>query len=325
MKPAPNIARLVLDRLAELGLPSTLENYSRYFREITGAFPQAAPPGETSSPVADSEGPFSGHVSGLPVADSVFGLSVVEAARKIVDTVSQAADDLAKNIGDPNREIKPSPEILARAQEHKQILALLGSVIATANAMHRTVEQLIQARQALDQLRVELNANQALLHQDPLTGILNRRGMDDLLAREAARSRRVSGALAVAMIDLDHFKQINDSRGHSAGDRTLIHFVEVAKSMLRETDVLVRYGGEEFLVILPETDVASAEGVIERFKQAIAQTPLILEGKQISFTFSAGIAQLRAGENSHGLVLRADQALYEAKQAGRDCIIIAGP
>ena len=316
MKPAPNIARLVLDRLAELGLPSTLENYSRYFREITGASPQAAPPSETSSPVGDSEGPFSSHV---------FGLSVVEAARKIVDTVSQAADDLAKNIGDPNREIKPSPEILARAQEHKQILALLGSVIATANAMHRTVEQLIQARQALDQLRVELNANQALLHQDPLTGILNRRGMDDLLAREAARSRRVSGALAVAMIDLDHFKQINDSRGHSAGDRTLIHFVEVAKSMLRETDVLVRYGGEEFLVILPETDAASAERVVERFKQAIAQTPLILEGKQISFTFSAGIAQLRGGENSHGLVLRADQALYEAKQAGRDCIIIAGP
>lgn len=143
---------------------------------------------------------------------------------------------------------------------------------------------------------------------DELTGLPNRRAWDAELAREIARARRRQRALSVAMIDLDFFKDYNDSRGHQAGDRLLKEAAGAWRSALRESDLLTRYGGEEFAIALPDCGSDEALGLIERLRVV---TP---RGESCS----AGIATWEPHESAAELVGRADAALYEAKQAGRD-------
>jgi diguanylate cyclase len=125
------------------------------------------------------------------------------------------------------------------------------------------------------------------------------------------------------MADLDHFKSINDEYGHEAGDQMLVHFTMLMKSVMRKSDALVRFGGEEFTLILPETDSRGAIFVLGRLQQLMASTPLVYEGRRIQATFSAGVATLRADENGHALLRRADEALYGAKDSGRNIIRVA--
>jgi diguanylate cyclase len=178
-------------------------------------------------------------------------------------------------------------------------------------------------RETLERMSSELSETRQSLLEDSLTGAQNRRGMDVILSREVARAKRNENRLAVAMIDIDHFKQVNDTYGHDAGDRMLAHVSMIAKSVLRESDALVRYGGEEFLLILPDADIKGAEFVLDRLRIVIGRSPLMYNQKKIEVTFSGGLARLQEGENGHNLVLRADRALYDAKRAGRNCVRIA--
>jgi diguanylate cyclase (GGDEF)-like protein len=163
---------------------------------------------------------------------------------------------------------------------------------------------------------------------DPLTGTFNRRTFLDLAEKEIARARRSSTRLCLVMLDLDHFKSINDRFGHLAGDYVLKRFVEVTKLCLRQEDLLVRYGGEEFCVLLPDTDVESAAALAERIRIAIENSSFVYrEGKTdkaIQVTVSAGIAQLDddLSEEIGSLVSRTDEALYAAKEAGRNQVAI---
>jgi diguanylate cyclase (GGDEF)-like protein len=143
---------------------------------------------------------------------------------------------------------------------------------------------------------------------DDLTGLPNRRAWDTELAREMAQARRRENDLSVAMVDLDRFKDYNDSRGHQAGDRLLKEAAGAWRSALRESDLLTRYGGEEFAIALPDCDAREAHRLIERLR---AVTP---QGESCS----AGIATWDHSESAAEIVGRADVALYEAKQLGRD-------
>jgi diguanylate cyclase (GGDEF)-like protein len=146
-----------------------------------------------------------------------------------------------------------------------------------------------------------------LSQTDHLTGIANRARWDAELAREAARSDRSGAPLTVALIDLDHFKRINDELGHAAGDHLLKAAASAWQPALRLTDLIARYGGDEFGLLLPDTDVHAAREVIERMRCATSD----------AVSFSAGIAQRRTGEPTEELAARADEALYAAKRAGR--------
>ena len=159
-------------------------------------------------------------------------------------------------------------------------------------------------------------------NRDPLTAVLNRRGFAEVHAKENARARRSGATVAVMSIDLDFFKAINDRYGHAVGDLVLIDVAVVIGGVLRASDAVARFGGEEFVVLLSDTQQARAELVAQRIQQALRQ-PRPASGLP-AYTLSIGIAcQSHYGEELASLLLRSDQALYRAKQLGRDRIEIA--
>ena len=156
---------------------------------------------------------------------------------------------------------------------------------------------------------------------DSLTGALNRRAMEEAALRETARSIRHKRPLCMIVLDVDHFKQINDARGHAAGDRVLQRLVTGAKNMLRQNDLIARTGGEEFSILLPDTTALECIVAAERLRQAIEQIEVLFHGDPIRFTVSAGIAQLDASNGDwEAMMHRADTAMYVAKQHGRNAV-----
>lgn len=165
-----------------------------------------------------------------------------------------------------------------------------------------------------------------LARTDALTGVANRRHFLDVFAREYARAERYGTALACVLVDLDRFKQVNDDYGHLAGDHVLVAATRLLRQHLRQSDLLARYGGEEFVLILPETDTAGAHVVAERCRRSLAETPIDLgNGKSVTITGSAGIASMPHPRvrRVDDLLRLADDALAQAKNAGRNRIVLA--
>lgn len=159
---------------------------------------------------------------------------------------------------------------------------------------------------------------------DSLTGALNRRSLDEVLPREIARAQRHGDPLGIVMLDIDHFKAVNDLHGHHGGDEVLRAFARVVMSLLREEDLLFRYGGEEFAVLVPHTNAQGALCVAERIVAAIAAAPIQCGHSRISVTTSAGVAGLtRSTQDAAELTREADAALFEAKKGGRNRAVAA--
>jgi diguanylate cyclase len=179
------------------------------------------------------------------------------------------------------------------------------------------------AESKIRELESELEEISEKVREDALTGSLNRRGLDEALTRETARAERYGNALCVSVIDLDNFKKLNDNHGHHAGDEALVHLVKVVKALLRPSDSIGRYGGEEFVILLPETTLEAGKIVIERLQRELTKQFFLANNEKLLITFSAGVAQLRPGESESAVVQRADQAMYQAKQAGKNRVFIA--
>jgi len=175
--------------------------------------------------------------------------------------------------------------------------------------------------------RTEMETSQAVLRQaaatDALTELLNRRWMEPFLKRELARARREAKPVAFVMIDLDDFKQVNDTHGHQMGDQVLCHVAKTLGQRLRGSDLLIRYGGDEFLAVLPETGPADAAALAEALRGLLAAEPARLGGIVVPVRASFGVAAVDPTEESSDreVIHRADEALYEAKRAGRNCVV----
>jgi diguanylate cyclase (GGDEF)-like protein len=154
---------------------------------------------------------------------------------------------------------------------------------------------------------------------DPLTGVGNRRRLEQALAMEVSRADRSGGSLCAFMADLDHFKRVNDTHGHEAGDKVLASFGDVLRRRTRATDIVARFGGEEFVVLMPTTSLEVATAIAERIREVVAA--LHIEPLPEPITASFGVAERAAGEPGDGLLRRADVALYEAKRLGRNRVI----
>jgi diguanylate cyclase (GGDEF)-like protein len=195
--------------------------------------------------------------------------------------------------------------------------------------------ELLEAREALAAQNVELEQRVAertaelerLATTDALTGTRNRRYLIERAQQEIARSRRSARALSLGMLDLDRFKRINDRFGHAFGDTVLIGMCEVVARVLRPSDTLARFGGEEFVLLLPDTDAAGAYLVAERVRAAIAgMTPLTPEGRPVTVTASLGLSTLgHDADDLDGMLRNADEALYRAKADGRNRVVAAKP
>ena len=166
--------------------------------------------------------------------------------------------------------------------------------------------------------RLEVQQQKALL--DPLTGLPNRAAWCERLEVEQAKWQQTGEALAVAMLDLDHFKLINDSYGHLAGDKVLKIIAAELHKRLRSGDFIARFGGEEFVVLMPTTELQCGVDLMQNLRNAIQACPFHFKGQRVTVTVSCGIAAFRQGERSSAVIKRADQALYRAKEAGRNRI-----
>ncbi len=196
--------------------------------------------------------------------------------------------------------------------------ALIYSAYQISAWRNRMAEQRRALREALAQV-------QQLATRDSLTGLHNRRHMQDRLEHCAKRFERYGEGFAVVLIDLDHFKRINDVHGHKVGDQALQSFASAAQMVLRETDFLSRWGGEEFLFLLPATDAQKALVAVERLRESLKVCTISASVPELKLTFSAGVAVHDLPLPLHRTLERADQALYAAKQGGRDRSEVALP
>lgn len=193
------------------------------------------------------------------------------------------------------------------------MLVILLPAISLIAARLSSMRSRLQAQRA--KLTEALDEVKRLATHDELTGLFNRRYMLARLSQEKRRFRRNPHVFSVALIDLDHFKLINDARGHEAGDEVLCAFSKAVSSSLRDSDLIARWGGEEFLLLLPDTTLGQARATIERLQQVIHDIPTLNGG---TLTFSAGATEYRPDEKLTATVARADHAMYAAKAAGRN-------
>jgi len=161
------------------------------------------------------------------------------------------------------------------------------------------------------------------VQRDALTQLASRRHLLDILTQQLEQVQAKGGDLTVAMADLDHFKEINDTLGHLIGDRVLKEVAHRIATSVRDKDLIGRYGGEEFLLIFPETSLQVAQQVAERIRQHIARTPIHLPEHSIPITISIGLTHFQRSDTQESLLQRADSAMYAAKQAGRNCVAMA--
>lgn len=168
------------------------------------------------------------------------------------------------------------------------------------------------------ELEATLERIRLLATQDELTGLSNRRHVLALLKAEQARQQRTERPLSIVLLDLDRFKRVNDRYGHQAGDVVLKGFADAARSTLRGSDVLSRWGGEEFLLMLPDTGAEEAERCVDRIRQGLARVTFDAVAPDLKITFSAGLGVSGAGESLEAAIERADQAMYRAKVLGRN-------
>ena len=198
--------------------------------------------------------------------------------------------------------------------------------------MQAGADDYIEKRCAFEELHARLRAGERILHlqeqlriearHDALTGTLNRRAILNVLEREAARAARQGSPLGVLVLDLDHFKKVNDGFGHAIGDAVLTQVSRRLSLPLRRYDAVGRYGGEEFLVVLPQCDLEQAAEIGERIRLSVASAPIETSAGDIAVTVSIGAASMSDGRASlDELIQRADRALYEAKGQGRNCVM----
>lgn len=225
-------------------------------------------------------------------------------------------------------------DLISRASSLADITPVLEEVMGATRAMaldsRVANEELVDLRQRTEakhaevaRLQEELDKASTQARHDPLTGSLNRKGLDEAMEREIARARRLGTPLCLALLDLDNFKALNDRLGHSGGDAALVHLAAVTREVMRPQDLLARYGGEEFVIVLPDTEVQAGVAAMTRLQRELT-TRFFLQGtEKVLITFSAGVAQLTETDSSVDAIKRADQAMYLAKRSGKNRVMAA--
>ena len=233
-------------------------------------------------------------------------------ATVVAKELEAIADELRKNLASHHSS-------LSRFQERVSQLGGGQAQSAWNDLCHEAQEMLkptmrlaSHLAQAYDEIRQQSNHLMTFtdVRTDPLTGVSNRRALEESLDMMFALFARYDRPFSIAILDIDHFKQVNDSHGHLHGDKTLREMATLVRDCVRETDVVARYGGEEFVVVMPHTTLEGAVVSVERIRRALA--------KGLKLTVSGGVAQALDGDNPTSLLGRSDQALYAAKAAGRN-------
>ena len=263
--------------------------------------------------------------------------TLAQSQRHLRDMLAGFVDQLARfseSTGAYHDRIGQCAQRIAKANDITEIGPLLDEVMTETRSIQdearRSRDELIVARsqaaeaqERIVTLQNELEEASRLMRHDQLTGALNRRGLEEMFQTESARAQRRGTRLAVALLDIDHFKKLNDSLGHKVGDDALVHLAKVVRQHLRPQDVLARYGGEEFVILLPETGDTDAQQALIRLQRELTREFFMADLQKVVITFSAGVTRLAEGESLESALKRADGAMYQAKQAGRNRVMVA--
>ncbi|MBS0345258.1 MAG: diguanylate cyclase [Proteobacteria bacterium] len=265
-------------------------------------------------------------------------LELNDAQSRLKQMLASFVDRLG-DFSDATGEYHDKIELCAKRIEGAADISELTDVIAEVMRETRTVqESTLRSRNEIEELharvndanaeitrlQLELEQTSELIRHDPLTGVLNRKGLDEALARETALARRRGTALCIGLLDVDNFKQINDVHGHQTGDEALQHLVDVVRENMRPQDSVARYGGEEFVILLPDTQLESAVATLTRLQRALTKRFFLARQQKLLITFSAGVAELCEHEAPEDAIDRADKAMYIAKRSGKNRVIAAG-
>jgi diguanylate cyclase (GGDEF)-like protein len=245
-------------------------------------------------------------------------LIVCKPLNNLIDHISQITEG---NLNIEEFKAKSSQDEIGRlAKVFNQMHATIKRQIQELNEHRELLEKEVKERTyELEQANKKLDL---ISRTDELTQLPNRRDMHRTIEKEVDRAKRFRKAFSVIFIDIDHFKDVNDTYGHAAGDAVLKSVASTIRSLLRKYDVLARYGGEEFLTLLPETELGDAAHVAERFRKNIENQTIFFGGQEIKVTITLGVAQFDSSQGAEKCIQLADKALYEGKEHGRNKVIL---
>jgi diguanylate cyclase len=263
--------------------------------------------------------------------------NLFEARDAIKQMLAGFVDHLA-NFADATSEyhdkIEGCAEKISAANDISELGNVLGEVMRetrtiqlnaqkSRDELRSTQEKVKKSEARIHELEMELETTSDLVRHDQLTGVLNRRGLEDMFNKEVARAQRHDTLLCVGMLDIDNFKKLNDSLGHDVGDQALIHLATVCKETLRPQDTVARFGGEEFIILLPETPLEDAAVALTRLQRELTKKFFLNDNEKVLITFSAGVTQMLPEDTQATVIKRADEAMYKAKQTGKNRVVSA--
>ena len=252
--------------------------------------------------------------------------------REMLASFIDRLSEMTQSTGTFQTKLEESARLIEQAKSMKDIAPVLKDIVGATRHMasdsqtardelsamreraSRTEEELTKLHQELDRVSSEAR-------HDPLTGALNRKGLDEAIDRELSTVRRKETPLCMALLDIDNFKKLNDAMGHATGDSALNHLATVARESMRPQDTLARFGGEEFVILLPDTPLDRGIEAMTRLQRELTKRFFLAGNEKILITFSAGVAQLAEGESGMDAIRRADQAMYVAKRAGKNRVL----
>lgn len=246
---------------------------------------------------------------------------------RFMATLTETAGDVGgfdRRLGEYTHRIESAGSIADLGKMVRELMdetsGMHSRVSRVAEALQTARDEAQRAQEEVTRLTTEMNSLSTSALHDYLTGALNRRGLDTVLDNELRRARRHNTPLAVALIDLDHFKKLNDCHGHAAGDMALRYLVGMAGKVLRETDRVARFGGEEFAIVMPDAGLDDAEAIMIRLQRELTRELFMHDDKRLLITFSAGVAVWNGEESADILMKRVDAAMYRAKEKGRNLV-----
>ncbi len=253
-----------------------------------------------------------------------------EATLKVLANLLTTANQLTTDVDQHNTEIKQVGRNLIDMPVDPQLRqvqhALLNQVATVLESNRRLEDDLIYARLRMEQQAQEIDRTRREARTDALSGVANRKAFDERLDLMLRIWRREGDPFVLVLTDIDHFKWINDTHGHQAGDCVVAHVGEFLKKRLRDDDFVARYGGDEFALLLPGAELEIAEAIAERIRSEIAKQNFdTLEMERAAITFSIGLAAVEEGDDPESILKHADEALYKAKQAGRNKVYCYRP